>query len=131
MGLSVNLDPTSMSEVEGTWTGSLRSVGEEDSLGLNGSDVLAVVRVLEFDTDASEMDLSFRFDLDHWLTGIGVGGLMNNDIGDFEAMIHGPDGVTCMVGGDWSAKAEMVYVEFICNDADGNIGDYILEASPF
>jgi hypothetical protein len=128
---SVEIDALAMSEVEGIWSGELHSVHADDSLGLQGAEVLTILRVLEYDADAAEVDMSFRFDLDEWMTGIGTAGLMSNEIGDFEAVVRTPDGVTCMVDGDWSTGTQSVYVEFICTDTDGISGEYLLEAHRF
>jgi hypothetical protein len=131
MGLSVDIDASAMGEVEGSWMGTLQSTDEVDSLGLAGSEVLSVVRVLEYDADAAELDMSFRFDLENWLTGIGTGSLMSNEIGAFDAVVHGPEGVTCLVDGDWSTGTGALYAEFICTDETGLNGTYLLESRPF
>ncbi len=131
LDLSAEIDAMAMSEVEGTWSGELLSIQPEDSMGLHGAEVLAVLRVLEYDADAAEVDMSFRFDLDSWMTGIGTAGLMSNEIGDFEAIVRDHEGVTCMVEGDWSTGTQSVYVEFTCTAPSGVTGDYLLEANRF
>ena len=128
---SVEIDAMAMSEVEGIWSGELLSVHADDSLGLQGAEVLTILRVLEYDADAAEIDMSFRFDLDEWMTGIGTAGLMSNEIGDFEAVVRNSEGVTCVVDGDWSTGTQSVYVEFNCIDADGLSGEYLVEANRF
>jgi hypothetical protein len=131
MGLSVEIDAYAMGEVEGSWMGTLESTGDVDTLGLAGSEVLTVMRVLEYDADAAEVDMSFRFDLENWLTGIGTGSLMSNEIGAFDAIVHGPEGVNCLVDGDWSTGTGSIYIEFNCTDDSGQNGSYLLEARPF
>jgi hypothetical protein len=117
--------------LEGTWTGELSSVDHLDNLGLEQSQVLNLIQIIDKGQTDIELDISIRFDQGEWWTGSGTGVALSDEFGSFDAVIHDGEGRACLIEGDWFTGTEQLFMALSCNSWEGELSEYELEAGKF
>jgi len=118
--------------LQGSWTGELKAIDPLlDNLELEQAEVLNMILIVGEDESDIELDVSIRFNQSDWWSGFGQGTVRNHELGTFDAVVHSPDGLACLIEGDWFTGTEELFMTLSCNSWEGEPSEYELEAGKF